>query len=120
MSFISTTPGILSRRLASWNTTRVYSFQSVHKLCCRDGFANSSFSTASHIEIENPTVEMMKGVETERMNLFTAINDALSIALETDPTSILFGQGESAVTSFRLLVLGKRLLINITPYAFFL
>jgi 2-oxoisovalerate dehydrogenase E1 component beta subunit len=39
-------------------------------------------------------VEMMKGVETERMNLFTAINDALSIALETDPTSILFGQGE--------------------------
>lgn len=94
MSFISTTPGRLSQRIGSWNTTRVYCFRSLHKLRCHDAFANSSFSTASHIEIENPTVKMMEGVETERMNLFTAINNALSIALETDPTSILFGQGE--------------------------
>jgi len=92
MSFISTTPGRLSQRIGSWNTTRVYCFRSLHKLRCHDAFANSSFSTASHIEIENPTVKMMEGVETERMNLFTAINNALSIALETDPTSILFGQ----------------------------
>jgi len=31
-------------------------------------------------------------VTTERMNLFTAINNALFIALETDPSSIVFGQ----------------------------
>lgn len=32
-------------------------------------------------------------VTTERMNLFTAINNALFIALKTDPSSIVFGQG---------------------------
>jgi hypothetical protein len=94
MSFTSTTPGRLSQRIATWNTTRVHSFRSVQKIRCHDAFANSSFSTTSHIEIENPIVGMMEGAETKRMNLFTAINNALSIALETDPTSILFGQGE--------------------------
>ena len=29
---------------------------------------------------------------TKRMNLFSAVNDAMSVSLETDPTSIVFGQ----------------------------
>lgn len=29
---------------------------------------------------------------TKRMNLFSAVNDAMSIALETDPTAIVFGE----------------------------
>jgi len=37
-------------------------------------------------------LEKIEGAMTKRMNLFTAINNALSIALKTDPTSILFGQ----------------------------
>lgn len=31
-------------------------------------------------------------LETTKMNLFTAINDAMSIALRTDPTAIVFGE----------------------------
>jgi hypothetical protein len=30
--------------------------------------------------------------EVKQMNLFTAINDAMSIAMETDPTAICFGE----------------------------
>jgi hypothetical protein len=30
--------------------------------------------------------------ETKQMNFFTAINEAMSIALETDPTAIVFGE----------------------------
>ena len=33
-----------------------------------------------------------KNLPTAKMNLFTAVNDSLSIALSTDPTAILFGQ----------------------------
>ena len=35
---------------------------------------------------------MEQDSKVQRMNLMNAINDALSIALKTDPTSILFGQ----------------------------
>ena len=30
--------------------------------------------------------------ETKEMNLFTAVNDAMSIALQTDPTAVVFGE----------------------------
>jgi hypothetical protein len=30
--------------------------------------------------------------ETKRMNLFTAVNDAMRIAMRTDPTAVLFGE----------------------------
>lgn len=30
--------------------------------------------------------------ETKRMNLFTAVNDAMRIALQTDPTAVVFGE----------------------------
>ena len=32
------------------------------------------------------------GSELKRMNLFTAINSALDVALETDPTTLVFGE----------------------------
>ena len=30
--------------------------------------------------------------ETKRMNLFTAINDAMRVAMQTDPSAIVFGK----------------------------
>jgi 2-oxoisovalerate dehydrogenase E1 component beta subunit len=30
--------------------------------------------------------------ETKKMNLFTAVNDAMRVALETDPTAVVFGE----------------------------
>lgn len=92
MSLVSASPGRLSRRIATWNTTRAYCFQNVDKLRCRDALVKSSFSTTSYLETGNPKMETTEGAITKRMNLFTAINNALHIALKTDPTSILFGQ----------------------------
>lgn len=34
----------------------------------------------------------MSTLETKRMNLFTAVNDAMRIALKTDPSAIVFGE----------------------------
>lgn len=31
-------------------------------------------------------------LETKRMNLFTAVNDAMRVAMQTDPTAIVFGE----------------------------
>lgn len=31
--------------------------------------------------------------ETKKMNLFTAVNDAMRVAMQTDPTAIVFGEG---------------------------
>jgi 2-oxoisovalerate dehydrogenase E1 component beta subunit len=31
-------------------------------------------------------------VETKRMNLFTAVNDAMRVAMQTDPTAVVFGE----------------------------
>jgi hypothetical protein len=31
-------------------------------------------------------------VETKRMNLFTAVNDAMRVAMKTDESAILFGE----------------------------
>jgi hypothetical protein len=32
-------------------------------------------------------------VEKKKMNLFTALNDGMKVAMQTDPTAILFGEG---------------------------
>jgi 2-oxoisovalerate dehydrogenase E1 component beta subunit len=40
----------------------------------------------------------------ERMNLFTAINDAMKVALETDPTAIIFGEDVAFGGVFRCTV----------------
>ena len=35
----------------------------------------------------------LAAMETKKMNLFTAINDGMRIAMKTDETAILFGEG---------------------------
>ncbi len=35
---------------------------------------------------------MSSSLETKKMNLFTAVNDAMRIALKTDPTAVVFGE----------------------------
>mmetsp|Transcript_10889 Transcript_10889/g.21520 ORF Transcript_10889/g.21520 Transcript_10889/m.21520 type:complete len:152 (-) Transcript_10889:2101-2556(-) len=73
------------------NTKRVYGFAKADNSWCRHTVARPSFSTA--LKVSNPTLGTEEGsTATERMNLFTAINNALSIALKTDPSSIVFGQ----------------------------
>ncbi len=38
------------------------------------------------------SVRFSSTVETKKMNLFTAVNDAMRIAMQTDPTAVLFGE----------------------------
>ena len=75
MSFISASPGRISQRI-------------------RGDLLRSSLSTMIHMDTGNHTMHITESTKTKRMNLFTAINDALSTALKTDPNSIIFGQGE--------------------------
>jgi 2-oxoisovalerate dehydrogenase E1 component beta subunit len=35
---------------------------------------------------------LSSSLETKKMNLFTAVNDAMRIALKTDPTAVVFGE----------------------------
>ncbi len=42
--------------------------------------------------------------ETKEMNLFTAINNALSIALESDPKAVIFGEDVAFGGVFRCTV----------------
>jgi len=77
MGFMSTSPSRLTQRIGSLNATRTFGFQNI-----------SNARTIASV----PAVERAVNPETKRMNLFTAINNALSIALKTDPNSILFGQ----------------------------
>jgi 2-oxoisovalerate dehydrogenase E1 component beta subunit len=48
--------------------------------------APEASSAAAPATVEGGAVEM------RRMNLFTAINDAMRVALETDPTAVIFGE----------------------------
>jgi 2-oxoisovalerate dehydrogenase E1 component beta subunit len=40
----------------------------------------------------NRAQQMRKFTETKKMNLFTAINDAMRVAMQTDPTAVVFGE----------------------------
>lgn len=42
--------------------------------------------------ILNPEINLPKDAETKKMNLFQAVNDGLSIALETDEKAVVFGE----------------------------
>lgn len=46
----------------------------------------------------------MSSAETTRMNLFTAINDAMRIAMETDPSAVIFGEDVAFGGVFRCTV----------------
>ena len=49
-------------------------------------------SSLSHSSADSGGGTSASGGETTRMNLFTAINSAMSIALETNPKAIVFGE----------------------------
>ena len=80
MSFLPNMNGRLSRRIT-------LCLQRTNK-----PRGQSSLATTSQLDEGNGISEIMEDSKVQRMNLMNAINDALSIALKTDPTSILFGQ----------------------------
>jgi len=92
MRFVSKSSSRLSQRIVTRCTARDDNFQNIKKLQCQNVPANLCLSTRSRVDRGSPILEKIEGAMTKRMNLFTAINNALSIALKTDPTSILFGQ----------------------------
>lgn len=51
---------------------------------------DGAFATGEAVDFYNE--KKHEDLPSTKMNLFTAINDSLSIALSTDPTAILFGQ----------------------------
>jgi pyruvate/2-oxoglutarate/acetoin dehydrogenase E1 component len=61
---------------------RVNHGQSRESLRALTSLSTISGSSENHAEVR----------ETRKMNLFTAVNDAMAIALETDPTAIVFGE----------------------------
>ena len=76
----------MSRSLLRRGPLRVASFQRIISQFIntkRDAFR----TTASMAVAAQDT-----GVEVTKMNLFTAINDAMSIAMRTDDTAIVFGE----------------------------
>ena len=63
------------------------------------------FSVALSAPIPKSTgIQFDASVKTRRMNLFTAVNDAMRIALETDPTAIVFGEDVGFGGVFRCTV----------------
>lgn len=49
-------------------------------------------------------LSMKSGLKTKRMNLFTAVNDAMKVAMQTDPSAILFGEDVAFGGVFRCTV----------------
>jgi phosphoenolpyruvate carboxylase len=47
---------------------------------------------------------------TERMNYFTAVNDAMRVALKTDDTAVVFGEVTSLLSFILLIALFNRML----------
>jgi hypothetical protein len=52
--------------------------------------STSSITTSS---TTNNSSNRVTALPTKRMNLFTAVNDAMRVALQTDPTAIVLGEG---------------------------
>lgn len=92
MRFLSKSSRRLSQQTTTRRSTRNDYFQNIEKSQCQNLCAKLCLSTIPQVATGSLVLEGMEGAMTKRMNLFTAINNALSIALKTDPTSILFGQ----------------------------
>lgn len=63
------------------------------------GFSNRTFSTQTE---QNATNE--DGSKVQKMNLFTAINNAMDIALATDPKAVVFGEDVAFGGVFRCAI----------------
>ncbi|KAG7343222.1 thiamine diphosphate-binding fold protein [Nitzschia inconspicua] len=55
-------------------------------------FAVSNSRSLSSISLSPATVDDFQAGNTQRMNLFTAINNAMSIALQKDESAVVFGE----------------------------
>eukprot|EP01111_Echinosteliopsis_oligospora_P001586 TRINITY_DN1234_c0_g1_i4.p1 TRINITY_DN1234_c0_g1~~TRINITY_DN1234_c0_g1_i4.p1 ORF type:complete len:367 (+),score=90.01 TRINITY_DN1234_c0_g1_i4:514-1614(+) len=51
-----------------------------------------SYATTPTITTTNNNINISPDAPTKKMNLFTAINNAMDIALETDPKAVIFGE----------------------------
>lgn len=60
-------------------------------------------SMSTHFNFHPETVAGVEG-DTTRMNVFQAINNAMDIAMQTDPTAILFGEDVAFGGVFRCSV----------------
>ena len=56
------------------------------------------------MHVNDPADAIHKSSLTKRMNLFTALNDAMKIALQSDPTSVIFGEDVAFGGVFRCTV----------------
>ena len=74
------------------------------------GSSNTVSSTTDRSHIPTPPGrhvdyrELVKDMPTKRMNLFTALNDAMRIALETDESAVVFGEDVAFGGVFRCSV----------------
>eukprot|EP00271_Cylindrocystis_brebissonii_P008239 TRINITY_DN22269_c0_g1_i1.p1 TRINITY_DN22269_c0_g1~~TRINITY_DN22269_c0_g1_i1.p1 ORF type:complete len:399 (-),score=35.56 TRINITY_DN22269_c0_g1_i1:1477-2673(-) len=76
-----------------------------HSGCLEVKPSRSTLQCAPYMSLDAPdnyvSVKDLYRGETKRMNLFTAINDALAIALDSDPRSFVFGEDVSFGGVFR-------------------
>ena len=75
----------------------------------RHSLAEPSLATAQSSPSTSPSASATPTTDspqpaTKRMNLFTALNDAMSIALATDPTAVIFGEDVAFGGVFRCTV----------------
>lgn len=62
--------------------------------CCRSKMSAAGFFRRSFLRSQLPTTRLLSNevATTERMNYFTAVNDAMRVALKTDETAVVFGE----------------------------
>ena len=90
-----TLPSISISRLGRGLLCRVSKDRRYLRHCAVVSQKNQSllFSSSSTATATSTAGDSTQGLEeTQQMNLFTAVNNAMSIALETDPSAIVFGE----------------------------
>jgi 2-oxoisovalerate dehydrogenase E1 component beta subunit len=53
---------------------------------------NRTVRSLSRVNVGAAVRNASSMVETKKMNLFTAVNDAMRVAMQTDPTAVVFGE----------------------------
>jgi 2-oxoisovalerate dehydrogenase E1 component beta subunit len=57
------------------------------------GVSESQFiCSTSELTLANPELKGLQSTETHKLNLFQAVNESLSIALESDEKAVVFGE----------------------------
>lgn len=89
-------------------------FSSLIKSQCKHQSINQSLKRSFHksikpssnqvLHVNDPSEALSQSNLTKRMNLFTALNDAMKTALATDPTAVIFGEDVAFGGVFRCTV----------------